>query len=219
MQKSELIITEDGSHTLFVPEINECYHSTNGAIQESRHIFINSGLKECKKSIINVLEVGFGTGLNALLTALECDTSVNYTTIELYPVPIEQALKLNYPELLISESSILFEKIHTSPWNEKVQIQDNFSLIKLKADFTLIEFYDTFNIIYFDAFSPEKQPEMWSENMFRRLYLCASENAILTTYCAKGSVRRAVISAGFSVERLPGPPGKREILRARKISL
>ncbi|MEZ7866620.1 MAG: tRNA (5-methylaminomethyl-2-thiouridine)(34)-methyltransferase MnmD [Paludibacteraceae bacterium] len=210
-----LQITDDGSHTLFVSEIDECYHSTKGAIQESRHIFIEAGLKQCAKSEINVLEIGFGTGLNALLTALESDFSVRYTTIELYPVPIEQALKLNYPVLLGTESVDLFEKIHSSPWNEKVQITENFTLTKLKADFTKIELDEKFDVIYFDAFSPEKQPEMWSEEMFRKLYLCASENAIMTTYCAKGAVRRAMKEAGFTVERLPGPPGKREILRAR----
>lgn len=214
-----LQITDDGSHTLFVPEIDECYHSTKGAIQESRHIFIEAGLKQCAKSEINVLEIGFGTGLNALLTALESDVSVRYTTIELYPVPIEQALKLNYPELLEDESVVLFEKIHSSPWNEKVQITENFSITKLNADITRTDFDEQFDVIYFDAFSPEKQPEMWSEEMFRKLYLCASENAVLTTYCAKGAVRRAMKSAGFAVERLPGPPGKREILRARKINI
>lgn len=212
-----LQITEDGSHTLFVPEIEECYHSTKGAIQESRHIFIEAGLKQFAKSEINVLEIGFGTGLNALLTSLESDVLVNYSTIELYPVPIEQALKLNYPELLGPESVVLFEKIHSSPWNEKVQISENFSITKLNADFTRTDFDEKFDVIYFDTFSPEKQPEMWSEEMFRKLYLCASENAVLTTYCAKGAVRRAMKSAGFAVERLPGPPGKREILRARKI--
>ncbi len=223
-----LQITDDGSHTLFVSEIDECYHSTKGAIQESRHIFIEAGLKQCEKSEINVLEIGFGTGLNALLTAPPPPKGgilikkINYTTIELYPVSIEQAFKLNYPETLEIQSKVppgvfrsLFEKIHTSPWNEKVQITENFTLTKLKADFTKIELDEKFDVIYFDAFSPEKQPEMWSEEMFRKLYLCASENAIMTTYCAKGAVRRAMKEAGFTVERLPGPPGKREILRAR----
>ena len=168
-----LQITDDGSHTLFVSEIDECYHSTKGAIQESRHIFIEAGLKQCAKSEINVLEIGFGTGLNALLTALESDFSVRYTTIELYPVPIEQALKLNYPVLLGTESFVLFEKIHSSPWNEKVQISENFSLTKLNLDFTKNELEGRYDVIYFDAFSPEKQPEMWSEELFKKLYLCA----------------------------------------------
>ncbi len=216
MLKSELKITDDGSHTLFVPEIDECYHSTKGAVQESRHIFIEAGLKQCRKPEVNVLEIGFGTGLNALLTALESDVPVNYTTVELYPVPIEQILKLNFPELLQNESSRLFEKIHTCEWNRAVKMADNFTLTKLNADFTKLELKDKFDVVYFDAFSPEKQPEMWSEEIFRKLYSCAFEKALLTTYCAKGAVRRAMKSAGFSVERLPGPPGKREILRARK---
>lgn len=230
-----LQITDDGSHTLFVSEIDECYHSTKGAIQESRHIFIEAGLKQCEKSEINVLEIGFGTGLNALLTAhltlppnplkgeIEVQ-KVNYSSIELYPIPLEQVLNLNYPETLEKQRNVppgvfrsLFEKIHTSRWNEKVKITENFTLTKLKADFTKIELDEKFDVIYFDAFSPEKQPEMWSEKMFRKLYLCASENAIMTTYCAKGAVRRAMKEAGFTVERLPGPPGKREILRAKKI--
>ncbi len=217
MQNPEIKITEDGSHTLFVPEIDECYHSTKGAVQESRHIFIEAGLKQCQKDEINILEIGFGTGLNTLLTALESDIVVSYTTVELYPILPEQALKLNYSELLENESSKLFEKIHTCELNKAVKITDNFTLTKLHADFTKLELKDKFDVIYFDAFSPEKQPEMWSEEMFQKLYDSASENAVLTTYCAKGAVRRAMKSAGFSVERLPGPPGKREILRARKL--
>lgn len=229
MQKLELKITDDGSHTLFVPEIDECYHSTKGAIQESKHIFIDAGLKQCGKDEINVLEIGFGTGLNALLTALSpleggiFTKIINYTTIELFPISVEQALKLNYPETLEKQSEVssgefrrYFEKIHQSPWNEKVQLAENFTLTKLNLDFTKTELQGTFDVIYFDAFSPEKQPEMWSEEMFQKLYNSASENAALTTYCAKGVVRRAMKSAGFVVERLPGPPGKREILRARK---
>lgn len=219
MQKSEIKITEDGSHTLFVPAIDEYYHSTKGAVQESRHIFINAGLKECKKPIINVLEIGFGTGLNALLTGLERDITVNYTTIELYPIPLDQALKLNYPEILGEESNFIFEKIHSCVWEKPIRITDNFTITKLQGDFTKIDFTTSFDVIYFDAFSPEKQAEMWSEEMFRKLYLCAPENAVLTTYCAKGAVRRAMKAAGFRVERLPGPPGKREIMRARKLGL
>lgn len=234
--RGRLYLTDDDSHTLFVPEIDECYHSTKGAIQESRHIFIEAGLKQCQKDEINVLEIGFGTGLNALLSAQMLSSSlneehrevnINYTAIELYPVPVEQAIELNFPELIenfqrktnspLQRVRELFCKIHQSPWNEKVQISENFKLTKLNLDFTKTELNGTFDVIYFDAFSPEKQPEMWSEEMFQKLYDSASENAVMTTYCAKGAVRRAMKSAGFSVERLPGPPGKREILRARKI--
>ena len=230
MQNSQLKITEDGSHTLFVSEIDECYHSTKGAIQESMHIFINAGFKQCVKPDVNVLEIGFGTGLNAFLTLNLLTTNeeisgkkienkiINYTAIELFPVEIEKVIQLNYPEIIDKNKRTLFEKLHTCEWNKAVKITDNFTLTKLNADFTAIELNGTFDMIYFDAFSPEKQPEMWSEEMFKKLYLCAAENSVLTTYCAKGSVRRAMQAAGFQVERLPGPPGKREILRARKIT-
>ncbi len=239
MQKTEIKITDDGSHTLFVPGIDECYHSTKGAVQESKHVFIDAGLRKSGKTVINVLEVGFGTGLNTLLTIQYLENqlttgypdseisesnqsgtkrleSVSYTAIELYPVTPEKALELNYPEITDLSTRRLFEKIHTSGWNEPIQITENFRLLKLKADFTTDELNEKFDVIYFDAFSPEKQPEMWTEEIFKKLYHCASDEAVLTTYCAKGAVRRAMISAGFSVERLPGPPGKREILRAVK---
>lgn len=229
MQNTMLRITEDGSHTLFAEETGECYHSTKGAIQESMHIFIRAGFRQCTKSHIRILEIGFGTGLNAFLTLLENSSesdvevfiqnakNVEYTAVELYPVESEIALQLNYPELTNQNSRQDFEKLHQAAWNEPVKITENFTLTKLKCDFTVAELNDTFDLIYFDAFSPEKQPEMWSEEMFRKLYISSAENAILTTYCAKGAVRRAMQAAGFRVERLPGPPGKREIIRARKI--
>lgn len=213
---SELLITSDGSHTLFVPEIDECYHSTHGAIQESRHIFIEAGLKQCQKSKISVLEIGFGTGLNAFLTLIEAENSqkqIQCTSLELYPVEMEKALQLNYASLISPELKPYFEQLHTSPWNENVQISPYFTLKKTEVDFTKFDFEGKFDVIYFDAFSPEKQPEMWSEQQFEKLYKCCNFEAVLTTYCAKGIVRRAMQNAGFKVERLPGPPGKREILR------
>ena len=217
---SELRITEDGSHTLFVPDIDECYHSTHGAVQESQHIFIEAGLKECKKSEVNVLEVGFGTGLNVFLTMQEAEKmgkKIRFTTLELYPVPIDTALKLNYATELAPDFKLCFEKMHTSPWNKEVQISPFFKLYKSKADFTKIVFSEEYDVIYFDAFSPEKQPEMWTAEQFEKLYKCCNFEGVLTTYCAKGDVRRAMQSAGFKVERLPGPPGKREILRGMKM--
>jgi len=217
---SELRITEDGSHTLFVPDIDECYHSTHGAVQESQHIFIEAGLKECKKSEVNVLEVGFGTGLNVFLTMQEAEKmgkKIRFTTLELYPVPIDTALKLNYATELAPDFKLCFEKMHTSPWNKEVQISPFFKLYKSKADFTKIVFLEEYDVIYFDAFSPEKQPEMWTAEQFEKLYKCCNFEGVLTTYCAKGDVRRAMQSAGFKVERLPGPPGKREILRGMKM--
>ena len=217
---SELIITEDGSHTLFVPAIDECYHSTHGAVQESKHIFIEAALKQCTKTEIRVLEIGFGTGLNAFLTMIEAERSdkkIHYTSLEKYPVEVGKALQLNYPEAASDGSRNSFELLHTSVWGEEVQIGSNFWLTKIEADFTQFNFNEMFDVVYFDAFSPEKQPEMWSVELIEKIFIQCNPGAVLTTYCAKGIVRRAMQSAGFQVERLPGPPGKREILRGLKI--
>jgi len=216
----DLIITEDGSHTLFVPAIDECYHSTHGAVQESKHIFIEAALKQCTKTEIRVLEIGFGTGLNAFLTMIEAERSdkkIHYTSLEKYPVEVGKALQLNYPEAFPAVSREIFELLHTSVWGEEVQIGSNFWLTKIEADFTQFNFNEMFDVVYFDAFSPEKQPEMWSVELFEKIFIQCNPGAVLTTYCAKGVVRRAMQSAGFQVERLPGPPGKRQILRSTKI--
>lgn len=213
---SELIFTEDGSHSIFVPAIDESYHSSHGAIQESRHIFIEAGLNKCEKSEIRVLEIGFGTGLNAFLSLIEAGRSgkqIHYTSLEKYPVELEKALQLNYPEILAPEKRNSFEQMHTSAWDEDVRISPFFSLKKTETDFTCYNPNDKFDTIFFDAFSPEKQPEMWTQERFEMIFEHCNAGAILTTYCAKGSVRRAMQSAGFKIERLPGPLGKREILR------
>lgn len=218
-ERSDLVLTSDGSHTLYAPAIDECYHSTHGAIQESRHIFIEAGFKPSEKLELNVLEIGFGTGLNAFLTLLEVDLSfknVRYTSLELFPVKVETALQLNYPEELAIEKRSLFELIHESPWGFYTDISPRFSLMKVKADYTTYEFAEKYDLVYFDAFSPDKQPEMWTEERFKILYEHCNSGAILTTYCSKGVVRRAMQAAGFTVERLQGPPGKRQILRAVK---
>ncbi|MGI6047016.1 MAG: tRNA (5-methylaminomethyl-2-thiouridine)(34)-methyltransferase MnmD [Petrimonas sp.] len=215
-------ITEDGSHTLFVPELDEHYHSTHGAIQESMHVFIDAGLRHCVKSEIKVLEIGFGTGLNAFLTLLEAERTgrkIDYTTLEFYPLSIIDAEKLNYVELTDSTKKDVFRELHKVEWGKWSQLTLYFSLLKMKFDFSKPSDFDTenkFDVIFFDAFAPEKQPEMWAQEIFDKIYSISSENAILTTYCAKGSVRRMLQTAGFVVERLPGPPGKREILRAQK---
>jgi len=216
---SELILTEDGSNTLYVPEIDECYHSSHGAIQESRHIFIEAGLKHCAKKEIRVLEIGFGTGLNAFLTLIEAEGSgkkIHYTSLEKYPVEVEKALKLNYPEELSPESRDVFEKLHTTGWNQDIQINSSFTLNKIEADFTCYTSDNQFDVIYFDAFSPEKQPDLWKTSVFQKLSNQCSPMARIVTYCAKGVVRRSMIESGFVVERIPGPPGKREILRGTK---
>jgi tRNA U34 5-methylaminomethyl-2-thiouridine-forming methyltransferase MnmC len=215
--KTELQTTSDGSHTLYVPEIDETYHSTHGAIQESSHIFIKEGLQQCRKQSLNILEIGFGTGLNAFLTAIEAEKSgqeIHYYTLEKFPVPLEKTLQLNYSHQISSNNAnALFEKIHKAEWEIDVKIANNFVLKKLHCDFTTYQPDATFEVIYFDAFSPEKQPEMWTEEQFQKIYTACNQGAILTTYCAKGAVRRALQAVGFKVERLPGPPGKREILR------
>lgn len=219
--KQQSILTEDGSHTLFVPELQEHYHSTHGAVQESRHVYIDAGLKQCKREEIKVIEIGFGTGLNTLLTLLEgqlTNTKIHYTGLEHYPIDCKKALKLNYAKILSGKT--YFEKIHQSAWNQSVELTPFFNFTKLDIDCSNPKnffFEHTFDVIYFDAFAPDKQPEMWQPEIFDVLYKYSHHNAILTTYCAKGSVRRMMQSAGFKVERLPGPPGKREMLRARKI--
>lgn len=211
--------TADGSATLFVPELDEHYHSVKGAQTESQHIFIELGLNATAATSPRILEIGFGTGLNALLTLEAAEKScrkVHYTGIELYPLSWEMVKQLDYSE------SPFFETIHTVPWGEDCLISPCFTLRKLQLDFTKMEeapngFQPPFDLVYFDAFAPEKQPEMWSQELFNQLYVSMNKGGILTTYCAKGIVRRMLQAAGFTVERLPGPPnGKREVLRGTK---
>lgn len=222
--------TDDGSTTLFVPELNEHYHSTKGARTESRHIFIDMGLKASLAPYPHILEIGFGTGLNAWLTLEEAERAgrkVHYTGLELYPLEwqlVEQLGYISEHELLTVDGKQrpaheLFRQLHASVWEEDVPVTPHFTLRKVKADFNQwgIGRKELFDLVYFDAFAPEKQPEMWSQELFNRLYVLLKDGGILTTYCAKGVVRRMLQAAGFIVERLPGPPGgKREILRARK---
>jgi len=220
--KPEIEITADGSHTLFVPGLNEHYHSVNGAIQESTHVFIETGLIHCKKDNIYIFEIGFGTGLNAFLTLMEAQKLrkiIHYTSIEAYPLDSSVTDKLNYSRNYSEDNQILFQKLHEVEWEKEVRIIPDFYLTKLKADFTqfnlsLIE--QPVDIIYFDAFAPDKQPDMWKQELFNDLYNITAQQGILVTYCAKGAVRRMMQQAGYTTERLPGPPGKREMLRATK---
>ena len=216
----EIEKTADGSYTLFVPGLDEHYHSVKGALTESEHIFINMGLKHSSAPSPRILEIGFGTGLNAFLTSLEAkkdNRSIFYTTIEKYPLDMETIKLLDYPELIAPDESELFYSIHKAGWNSPQTISGNFTIEKIEGDFTEYRFRNGYDIIYFDAFAPEKQPEMWSQTLFNNLYEVLNDDGILTTYCAKGAVRRMLQEAGFIVERLPGPPGgKREILRGTK---
>ena len=215
--------TADGSYTLYVPELDEHYHSVKGALTESQHIFIDMGLKHSSVTSPHILEIGLGTGLNCVLTLLEAKESqrhVHYTGIERYPLNEEIIRKLNYPSIIGKECEEDYFAIHQAPWEEDVCLSPWFTLHKLEGDFTHYSFEQKYDIIYFDAFAPEKQPEMWEQSLFDNLYQVLNEGGILTTYCAKGIVRRMLQTAGFKVERLPGPPGgKREILRAIKNNL
>ncbi len=222
MIKFEIIKSNDGSDTLRNSILDETYHSTHGAIQEAMHVFINAGLnyfvEKNKSNKIKILEIGFGTGLNAILT-LEAilfyeNISLEYTAFEKYPVPVNVVTELNYlnkvsnPKLLI--------KIHEVPWEIKNQVTNQFSITKKQVDLLEYQEKHQYNLIYFDAFSPTKQLELWTKEVFRKMYESLSSNGVLVTYCAKGQVRRDLESIGFRVERIPGPPGKREMLRAIK---
>jgi tRNA U34 5-methylaminomethyl-2-thiouridine-forming methyltransferase MnmC len=219
--KREIIITEDGSHTLHVPELNEHYHSTHGAIQESQHVYIEAGLKEALKSFseIRLLEIGFGTGLNAALTllAVNPEISVYYTGIEAYPLTREEIEAVNYPDLLDIDVSSFYH-LHQVPWNKGfTQIASDFFLEKICDKLEIVNFpQNRYNVVYFDAFAPTVQPELWEKNIFEKIFAAMTFDGILTTYSAKGSVRRTMQEVGFSVERIPAPAGKREMLRARK---
>lgn len=230
MEENIIERTDDGSATLFVPRLNEHYHSTKGALTESRHVFIDMGLKASEADSPHVVEVGFGTGLNAWLTLKEAESGrrhVRYTGLELRPLRWETVERLGYvsdsEQLRVEGVPVscaeLFRRMHTAEWEKPVALSPHFTLRKVKADVTRLETGDIepADIIYYDAFAPEKQPEMWSRELFDRLFAMLNKGGILTTYCAKGVVRRTLQAAGFTVERLPGPPGgKREILRARK---
>ena len=212
--------TADGSYTLYVPELDEHYHSVKGALTESQHVFIDMGLKHSSAACPRILEIGLGTGLNCFLTLLQAEEDqrkVHYTGIERFPLDMDTIRQLDYPSLIGRGHEDDYFAIHQAAWEEEVELSPWFTLHKVEGDFTRYSFEGGYDLIYFDAFAPEKQPEMWSQSLFDSLYRLLNEGGILTTYCAKGVVRRMLQSAGFTVERLPGPPGgKREILRGTK---
>ncbi|WP_408026995.1 tRNA (5-methylaminomethyl-2-thiouridine)(34)-methyltransferase MnmD [Tenacibaculum litoreum] len=216
--KREIIITSDGSTTIHLPDWNEQYHSKHGAIQEAYHVFIRNGLKYVDTKSVSILEIGFGTGLNCFITLLEADRNIDYVGVEAYPVAKEEVEKLNYvSELEAGDKQDLFDKIHEASWEEKHNITPNFSLTKRKQFFAEITDENQFDLIYFDAFGARVQPDLWTEDIFRIMFAALKPEGVLVTYSAKGSVRRAMQAVGFDVERLPGPPGKREMLRATKV--
>jgi tRNA U34 5-methylaminomethyl-2-thiouridine-forming methyltransferase MnmC len=218
---SELFTTDDGSHTVFSTQFGEHYHSRFGAVTESRHVFIEAGLKPKlqNSSQIDVLEIGFGTGLNALLTALEAektDAHLFYTAIEAFPLPEQVWRRLNFDTILSEAAGNIFKKIHLAEWEKQVQITDHFSILKLLEKVENTEFSEGYDLIYYDTFAPNSQPELWTMAVFQKMFKALRPCGILTTYCAKGEVKRNLKTAGFSVENLPGPPRKREMTRAVK---
>lgn len=219
--KRHLEFTADGSHTIQIDELNVTYHSKHGAIQESRHVFIDAGisyLHQVKQlNEYRILEMGFGTGLNALLTAIFADqmnVHINYHSIEAFPLTADEVAMLNYGTLLQQVS--IFSRMHAAPWNTVTPIHPKFGLYKHHCELSFFITQESFHIIYYDAFAPTAQPELWTVEIFERLYRLLKPEGILVTYCSKGVVRRAMEAAGFKVTKLQGPPGKREMVRASR---
>ena len=221
--KKETFITADGSHTFFMPELNEYYHSHHGAIQEARHVFLKNGFHYFEnKAEITILEVGFGTGLNALLTCLEAEKfhkKITYFGLEAFPLNENQVAELNYSEQIKEENSTeFFQKIHAANWEEMTEITPLFQIKKIKESLQNVSLpKNSIDLIYFDAFGPRVQPEMWTLELFEKLYNLCKNDACFVTYCAKGQVKRDLKSAQFKVETLQGPPGKREMVRGIKL--
>jgi len=219
--KREIITTSDGSTTIHLPDWDENYHSKHGAIQEARHVFIKNGLCLFDRKPVTIMEIGFGTGLNAFITFLESqqyNQVVDYVGVEAYPVSAEEVTGMNYIKALEAENqALVFEQMHAIPWEDKTALTNNFSLTKRKQFFEAINDESVFDLIYFDAFGYRVQPELWSTEIFRKMHTALKPGGILVTYAARGVVKRSMIEVGFTVEKLEGPPGKREMFRASKL--
>lgn len=224
--KRKIITTKDGSTTIHLEDWNEQYHSTHGAIQEAEHVFIKTGLHHLQNTFnpaqIHILEIGFGTGLNAFMTFLEGKKhtfTINYVGVEAYPVASAELTQLNYIQQLKAEQAAqTFQHMHACEWEKETILSENFKLTKRQQFFDQIDDQNQYNLIYFDAFGARVQPELWTADIFQKMYNALQNNGVLVTYAAKGSVRRAMQEVGFQTERLPGPPGKREMLRATKLT-
>ena len=220
MFKRKVILTEDGSPSLIVPELNETYHSIHGAINESVHVFINAGLSQINLSEVTVFEMGFGTGINALLSlkfAQERNIKINYITIEKYPLTAAEVYEINL-EKIFPEFSKEILLMHNAENSIEISVNENFTFRKYIADIVDFAFLFNFDICFYDAFNPDVQPHLWTEEIFKKIFDSMDPGGLLCTYSAKGQVRRNLISAGFLIEKLPGPKGKREITRAVKIN-
>ncbi|MFT6716272.1 MAG: tRNA U34 5-methylaminomethyl-2-thiouridine-forming methyltransferase MnmC [Saprospiraceae bacterium] len=216
--KRKIITTDDGSSSLYVPELDETYHSTFGAVNEALHVFIKKGLAERKHlNPLRILEVGFGTGLNALLTlqkSMDHGINVHYTGLEKHPITTEELAEINHGKQLNLQSE--FKQLHDCPWEVENEINANFSLKKLQFDLIEDELMGQFDLVYFDAFAPNKQSEMWSKEVFEKIFKQMNNKALLVTYCCQGQVKRTLKSVGFTIAKTDGPPGKREMLTATK---
>lgn len=218
--KREIIRTSDGSTTIHLPEWGESYHSKHGAIQEAYHVFIKNGLSLFEGRPVSILEIGFGTGLNALITFLESQRTgqiIDYTGVEAYPVGADEVLQMNYvAELQVPEFAGVFQKMHESDWEKPAVLSSGFTLAKRRQFFSDIADVCRYDLIYFDAFGYRVQPELWSEEIFAKMFAAIKDKGVLVTYAARSPIKRNMMAAGFTVEKLAGPPGKREMFRARK---
>lgn len=218
--QNEIFITQDGSHSVLSGAFGVPYHSKYGAIQETQHVFIEAALYpkiEMSKSV-SILEIGFGTGLNALMTLLEAhrqSLELDYHTFEKFPISMEQAQQLNYPTVFDIPTDT-FLQLHQCDWNTPTALSEKVFFTKWLSDFHAIDFQNQFDIIYFDAFAPNAQADLWEADLLSKMYAALKINGVLTTYCAKGVVKRCLRSVGFEIEAIPGPPGKREMTRAWK---
>lgn len=216
-----IIQTSDGSTTIKIEDWDECYHSKHGAIQEAKHVFIKNGLALFPAQTISILEIGFGTGLNAFITFLEAkkrNQSINYVGVEAYPISVEELKGMNYVEELEAlEYESVFDKMHHDNWEQSNVIDKDFCLTKRQQFFEAIDDVEQFDLIYFDAFGYRVQPDLWSTEIFKKMFTALKNNGVLVTYAARGVVKRSMIEVGFKVEKLAGPPGKREMFRATKL--
>jgi tRNA U34 5-methylaminomethyl-2-thiouridine-forming methyltransferase MnmC len=219
---TEIIVTKDGSHSLLNTDLNETYHSVHGALNESVHVFIKQGLEHFLASAatpeVKILEIGFGTGLNALLSLRfsgQADVNIEYTSLEAFPLDKNIWSRLNYADTLSLQED--FNRLHRAPWGERTNISEKFVLVKQQTTLQQIALPESmYDVIYFDAFAPNKQPEMWTLEMLDKVAQAMKPCAVFVTYCAKGQLKRDLKSIGLIVETLPGPPGKKEMVRARK---
>lgn len=217
----KIIVTEDKSKTLLIPTLNETYHSIHGALNESLHVFIQTGLYHLlPRNELNIFEMGFGTGLNALVSlneAMRSQTRVNFDTIEKYPITLEEINALNFEELNKLEYANYFKKLHEAEWGNNASISPFFNLHKRHEDIVTADLTTSFyDLIYFDAFGPSTQADLWTETIMSKMFQTLKSGGVLVTYCAQGQFKRNLKAVGFEIENLPGPAGKREITRAIK---